>query len=103
VALEQENAKVFLKHPDASADARLRNAKRVGGMTKVQIFRDGQRLDQRGHRDAATERLGPWSRLLVLGSPPSHGQTTRKACETARAKDPRGAVAKDRPAGWSIG
>lgn len=38
VALEQEEAKVFLQRPDPCADARLTNAERIGGMTEAQIF-----------------------------------------------------------------
>jgi hypothetical protein len=41
MALEQENAKVFLQRLHAGADARLTNAKRVGGVAEVQILGDG--------------------------------------------------------------
>lgn len=47
MSLKQKNAKVFLQRLHARADTGLRYAERVGGVAKVQIFRDGEGLDQR--------------------------------------------------------
>src|SRR5690606_21980786 len=52
VTLEQEDSKVFLKCLHASADARLRHAERIGGVAEIEVFGDGERLDQRGHGNA---------------------------------------------------
>lgn len=52
MTLEQEDAKVFLQCLYAGADAGLGHAERVGGVSEVQIFGDGERLDQRYHGNA---------------------------------------------------
>lgn len=44
VSLEQEDAKVFLQRLHSGADAGLRNAERIGGMTEVQVFGDGKQM-----------------------------------------------------------
>jgi hypothetical protein len=45
MALEQQNAKVFLESPNPCADARLVNTKSLGRMSEVQIFGNSKRLD----------------------------------------------------------
>lgn len=44
---DKEDAKVFVRHLHAGADARLAEAEDVSCMAKVEIFGDGDRLDQR--------------------------------------------------------
>lgn len=46
VTLEQEDTKVLFQRLYAGADAGLRHAKRISGMAEVQIFGNGERLDQ---------------------------------------------------------
>ena len=45
MALEQEDAKVFLQCLHARADAGLRHAERIGGVAEVQVFGDGESVN----------------------------------------------------------
>ncbi|GLI94258.1 hypothetical protein [Methylocystis echinoides] len=46
MALEEENAEVFLQRLDAFADAGRANAEEVRGMAEVQILGEGECLDK---------------------------------------------------------
>ena len=52
MTLEQKNAKVLLQGFYARADARNADSERVSSMTKVQVLRNGKRLDQRREGNA---------------------------------------------------
>src|SRR5690606_7433185 len=56
VTLEKQDAKVFLQSFYARADTGLRDAERVRCVAEVQIFSDGQRLNERGERNARSQR-----------------------------------------------
>ena len=59
LALEQTDAKVLLQSLHSCADAGLRYPERVGRVAKVQILRNGERLDERGHGNVITKRGAP--------------------------------------------
>jgi len=65
MALEQKDAKVFFQRLHAGADAGLRHAERIGGVAEVEVFGDGERLDQRRERDARSE-CGRHPQLTII-------------------------------------
>lgn len=58
LALEQEDAKVFLQCLHAGADVGLRHAGRIGGVAEVQILGDVECLVERCHRNAPARKRG---------------------------------------------
>lgn len=74
MALEQEDAKVFFQRLHAGADTRLGHAERIGGVAEIEIFGDGERLDERREGDARSERgrRSPWAINRMCGTTTHH-------------------------------
>src|SRR5690606_38753213 len=83
MTFEQDNAKVFLQRLHTRADAGLRHAERIGGMAEVQIFGDGECLDERreGNTRSQRTRYSPLS-INYLCRAPAHRSVT---CFTDRS------------------
>src|SRR5713101_6597938 len=61
-SLKQENAKILFELFDPRADGGLTHAQSGGGMTKVQMLRDRQRMNQRNKRNTRTQ----WGQCHVV-------------------------------------